>query len=298
MTKYAMAAPLATDGACAMAAPLVTDGACAMVTGGNRHIGQGIAIVLAEHGYDIAITYATGADGAVETRRRVEALGKRCFIFEAHLEEADGPDKAVKQARESLGRIDVMVCNAGRDMRNSVLTSTAETYDFLYANNLRNYFLCAGAAARHMVNDGTAGSIIMITSSRAVCAHPDDFYYGALKAAVERACKSMALDLSAYNIRVNCVAPGAVWKPDKDGNLPDTPFLRESVPMRRTGTVRDVGEAVAFLAGDKSSYITGTTLLVDGGLSLPALLEQPNAVPWKYEGWTAKQYEKMKEMTD
>jgi len=269
---------------------------CAMVTGGGRHIGQGIAVVLAEHGFDVAITYATSADGALVTKKQIEKLGRRCFIIQANLETADGPDMAVKQAYESLGRLDVMVCNAGRDGRNSVLTMTAEDYDFLYTNSMRNYFLCAGAAARYMVKDKTEGSIIMITSSRAVSPHPDDFFYGSIKAGIERACKSMALDLCSYNIRVNCVAPGATWKPDAEGNLPDTQFLRESVPMHRTGTVRDVGEAVAFLAGDKSTYITGTKILVDGGLSLPGLLEQQNAIPWKFEQWTARHYEKAMEM--
>jgi NAD(P)-dependent dehydrogenase (short-subunit alcohol dehydrogenase family) len=269
---------------------------CAMVTGASRHIGRGIAVVLAEQGYDIAATYASSVEGALETKKLVEALGRRCFIIEAHLEKADGPDLAVRQAYESLGRLDVLVCNAGRDIRSSVLTSTAGDYDYLYANTMRNYFLCVGAAARYMVKDGVEGSIIMITSTRAVSAHPDDFFYGAQKAGMERACKSMALDLSAHNIRVNCVAPGAIWKPDKDGNLPDTPFLRESVPMHRTGSVRDVGEAVAFLACAKSSYVTGTTLTVDGGLILPGLLEQVEAIPWKHKGWTDMQLAKAMEM--
>ena len=197
---------------------------CAMITGAGRHIGQGIAIVLAEQGYDIAATYATSAEGAMETKKKVEALGRRCFIIEAHLETSDGPDLAVKKAYESLGRLDVMVCNAGKDMRNSVLTSTAEDYDYLYTNSLRNYFLCVGAASRYMVKDKIAGSIIMITSTRAVSAHPEDFYYGSLKAAMERACKSMALDLSAYDIRVNCVAPGATWAVGKNGKPPSILF--------------------------------------------------------------------------
>jgi len=266
---------------------------CAMVTGAGRHIGQGIAVVLAEHGYDIAVTYATSEAGALETKKQVEALGRRCHIIEAHLDKPDEPDHAVKKAYEFLGRIDVMVCNAGKDRRTSVLTSTAEEYDFLYANNLRNYLLCIGAASRCMVKSGTEGSIIMITSTRAFSAHPDDFYYGALKAAMERACKSMALDLSAHNIRVNCVAPGATWKPDKNGNLPETPFLKESIPLHRTGTVRDIGEAVAFLAGDKASYITGTSIIVDGGLILPGLLEREEPIPWKQENWTSHHYNKI-----
>ena len=271
---------------------------CAVVTGGSRHIGQGIAIVLAEHGYDLAVTYATSPDGAKDTQAQVEKLGRRCFIYEAHLEQPDAPERAINQARADLGRIDVLVCNAGRDTRNSVLTATAEDIDFLYANNLRNYFLCAGAAARHMVCDKTEGSIILITSVRGQLAHPDDFLYGGIKAAMERACKSMALDLSAYNIRVNCIAPGAVWKPSADGAVPSTPFLRESVPLHRSGYVRDIGEAAAFLAGDKSAYITGVTLTVDGGLSLPGLLEQNEPVPWDYPGRKEREYARAMEILE
>ena len=271
---------------------------CAMVTGGSRHIGQGIAVVLAEYGYDVAITYATSPDGAKETQRQVEALGRRCFIYEARLENPEVPEKVVKRARADLGRLDVMVCNAGKDTRHSVLTITAEELDYLYANNLRNYFLCAGAAARIMVRDKTEGSIIMITSVRGQLPHPDDFYYGGLKAAMDRACKSMALDLSAYNIRVNCVAPGAVWRPDREGNVPDTPFLRESVPLHRTGYVRDIGEAAAFLAGERAAYITGVTLTVDGGLSLPGLLEQREPIPWDWKQRKNKVYEKAMDMLD
>lgn len=271
---------------------------CAMVTGGSRHIGQGIAVTLAEHGYDIAITYATSPDGAIETKKQVEALGRRCFIYEAHLEQSNVPADVIGKARADLGRLDVMVCNAGKDVRSSVLTATPEDLDMLYANNLRNYFLCVGAAARHMVKDDIHGSIVMITSVRGQLAHHDDFYYGSIKAAMERACKSMALDLSAYNIRVNCVAPGAIWKRDREGNLPDSPFLRESIPLHRTGYIEDIGEAVAFLAGDKSSYITGTTLLVDGGLALPGLLEQNEPIPWKNKNWTPRQYERVMKMME
>lgn len=263
---------------------------CALITGGSRHIGRGIALALAENGYDTAITYASNCDEALETQKQIEALGRRCFIYEAHLDTPKGPEQAVNRARADLGRLDVMVCNAGRDGRHSVLSITAEEMDYMYANTIRNYFLCAGAAARHMVNDGIAGSIIMISSVRGQCAHPEDFFYGSLKAAIDRACKSMALDLSEYSIRVNCIAPGTIWGPDRNGNMPDTPFLRESVPMHRNGSPRDIGEAAVFLAGDHSAYITGVTLLVDGGLSLPSLLEQYDPIPWKSRQWSPKHH--------
>ena len=266
---------------------------CALVTGGSKNIGGGIAAALAEHGYDVAITYATDREGAENTKKLIEAAGRRCFVYEAHLENAEEPARVVRRANTDLGRLDAMVCNAGRDMRNSVLTATADDYDFLFKNTVRNYYLCAGAAARIMVRDKTAGSIILVTSVRAKTAHPDDFLYGGFKAAMERACQSMALDLSEFNIRVNCLAPGAVWK-----NNPVNPFTRESIPLQRVGTPRDMGEAAVFLAGESSNYITGTTLLVDGGLSLPGLLESPSAVPWKTERWAKMRYEKAMALLD
>lgn len=263
---------------------------CAMITGGSRNIGQGIAITLAEKGYDISITYANGIEGALETQKAVEALGRRCFIYEAHLETPDGPEKVINQAYKDMGRIDVFVANAGRERRGSVLTFTAEDYDFLFNNSIRNYFLCVGAVSRLMVRDKIEGSIIMITSVRANLPHPDDFCYGGFKAGMERACKSMALDLSEFNIRVNCVAPGAIWPPGKHNH--DTPFIRESIPLSRVGTPTDCGEAVAFLAGPQSSYVTGTTLLVDGGLALPGMLERHEATVWKTPEWSEMRHKK------
>ena len=261
---------------------------CAMVTGGSRNIGQGIAVVLAEHGYDVAITYATRIEGALETKRQIEALGRRCFIYEAHLENEDDPARVIKAAHDDLGRLDVMVCNAGQDRRHSILTVTADEMDFLFENTMRNYFLCTGAAARHMVKDGIEGSIILITSVRGECAHPDDFLYGAMKAGMKRAVESMALELSQYNIRVNCMAPGAVWPPRADGKIPTSPFIQDSIPLHRVGTPRDIGESVAFLAGEQSSYITGISLRADGGLMLPGMMEKQEASVWINKDWTER----------
>ena len=268
---------------------------CAFITGGSRNIGQGIAVSMARHGYDIAITYATRKEGALETKAQAEAFGRRCFIYEACLENPDVPETVINQAYKDLGRLDVLVANAGREKRGSILTFTAEDYDFLYANNLRNYFLCAGAAARLMVRDKIPGSIIMITSVRASLAHPEDFYYGGIKAAMERACKSMALDLSEFNIRVNCIAPGAFWS---NPNSLATPFVRESIPLHRTGKPSEIGEAVVFLASESGSYITGTSLLIDGGLALPGLLEKYDAIPWKTAEWSKDRYETAMKMME
>lgn len=270
----------------------------AVVTGGSHNIGQGIAIVLAEHGYDVAITYNNRKEGALETQAEIEKLGRKCFIYQASLQHAEVPQQIMDQAHEDLGHIDLLVCNAGNGgFRGSVLTVTPERIDEVYTVNFRNYILCAGAAARYMVADKIEGNIIFITSSRAEMAYPDDYLYGGLKAAVKRAVESMALDLSAYNIRVNCVAPGATWqiKPGMEDRL-TSPFVKESIPLHRVGTARENGEAVAFLASENASYITGETLRVDGGLILPGMLEGHDKIPWVREEWKQQVYEEAMQM--
>lgn len=269
----------------------------AIVTGGSHNIGQGIAIVLAEHGYDVAITYKSREDGALVTKQEIEKLGRKCFVYQASFENPEDCTKTVDQAHADLGHIDLIVCNAGRDVRSSVLTVTAEDMDLLYTSNFRAYTLCAGAAARHMVRDKTEGSIIFITSSRAEQAYPDDFLYGGLKAAVKRACESMALDLSPYNIRVNCVAPGATWGPGpgEQANGKKSDFVEKSIPMHRVGTPRENGEVCAFLASEHASYITGITVRVDGGLILPGLLEGKDEIPWVRDGWHEEHFKRVME---
>ncbi len=265
----------------------------AVVTGGSHNIGQGIAIVLAEHGYDVAITYKSSEEGASETRKAVEALGRKCYVYQAALEIPEMPQQVLDRAHKDLGHIDLMVCNAANPGgRSSILNITPEVIDTLYQTNLRNYMLCAGAAARYMVADKVAGNIIFITSTRAEMAYVDDYLYGGLKAAVKRATESIALDLSAYNIRVNCVAPGAIW-PNTPRLAPrlNSPFVKESIPLHRVGNARDIGEAVAYVASDAASYITGTTLRVDGGLILPGMTEGIEKVSWVSDEWRKEIYD-------
>ena len=258
----------------------------ALVTGGSHNIGQGIAIALAKHGYDVMITYLSRPEGAEDTKRAVEALGGKCLITQADLSNPETPQRVVDEAWEGLSGFDLLVCNAGRDGRHSILTATAADMEWLFTSNYRNYTLTAGAAARYMVKYGVKGNIVFITSSRAEQAYPDDFIYGSFKAAIKRATESIALDLSAYGIRVNCVAPGAVWLRANTGeDQSRNAFIQESIPMHRSGTPEDVGEAVAYIASDEAGYVTGITLRVDGGLILPGLMEGQDAIPWVRPTW-------------
>ena len=271
----------------------------AVVTGASHNIGQGIAIVLAEYGYDLAITYRSNEEGARDTERAVKKLGRKCFVYQSTLNLAQAPQELMDRAHQDLGQIDLLVCNAANPgFKCSILTVTPEMVDDIYASNYRNYITCAGAAARYMVADRTEGNIIFITSTRAEMAYVDDYLYGSLKAAIKRAAESIALDLSAYNIRVNCVAPGAVWqpKPGMEERIQSAPFIKESIPLHRLGTPREIGEAVAYVASDKAAYMTGTTVRLDGGLILPGMMEGYDRIPWVREEWKKAVYEEAMKM--
>jgi NAD(P)-dependent dehydrogenase (short-subunit alcohol dehydrogenase family) len=256
---------------------------CALVVGGSRGIGHAAAVALAEEGYDVALTYQSHEEAAAETAAEIEAMGRRCFYYRAEMGERDAPRQTVARASADLGRIDALVTVAGITRWNNVADLTAEQVDELYNCDYRAVLLCTGAAARHMIDNGIRGSIVHISSVHAFAAYAHDGIYGGLKAAINRTTESEALDLSVYGIRVNCVSPGMT-----NVHHPDTPEFLErewarKVPLGRFGTARDIADAIVFLTSDKAAYITGVTLKVDGGMSLPGMNE--DASPEAGYGW-------------
>jgi NAD(P)-dependent dehydrogenase (short-subunit alcohol dehydrogenase family) len=262
----------------------LTMGLCALVTGGSRGIGKGIAIVLAHEGYDLAITYATALDEARETAEKIRLAGRRCFIYQASLEQADVPAAIVQSAIKDLGHIDLLVNNAGLTRRGPLRTVTVEQLDFIYQLNWRAPLLCAQAAANHMIENNIRGNIINIASTRGIRAYPDDHYYGGMKAALIRSSESMALELSRYGIRVNVVAPGATMvRGDISREKAGKVSWAGKVPLGRFGTPEEVGHLVAYLASEHAAYITGAVVKIDGGLILPGMPE--DASPEAGYGW-------------
>jgi NAD(P)-dependent dehydrogenase (short-subunit alcohol dehydrogenase family) len=247
----------------------------AFVTGASRGIGRGIAQVLSDSGYDIAFTYNSEQEGAETLRQEVEAKGRRCFFYQAAMQEADVPEAITAKAAADLGGIDLLVCNAGRTRFNHLLDLDRELIDFLYGLNFRAYLLCSKVAANDMVQRGVAGTIIFITSTRGTRAYPEDALYGGFKAALNRAAESLALDMAKHRIRVNCVAPGATqvrgnFTPEE---LSAGPFAPQ-IPLGRRGTPREVGYLVRYIASDEAAYMTGNTVKLDGGLILPGMPER------------------------
>lgn len=254
----------------------------ALVTGASRGIGRGIALALAREGYDLAVSYATRKDEAeslaIEVRER---YGRDCFFFQASLEKRGAGEELMKKSIESLGHLDLLVNNAGLTIFGELQEIKDEDLDLLLALDFRNYVVMMRGAARHMIENGICGSIINITSSRGERAYPGDGIYGAMKAGLNRAVQSFALDVSPYGIRINNVAPGAiaVRTPEenrKNGEEKRTKFYNElgaRVPLKRMGTPEDIAQAVVYLASEKASYLTGVTIRVDGGLILPGMPE-------------------------
>lgn len=258
----------------------------AIITGASRGIGYGIALCLAREGYDLAVSYATKAEGAQRLAREVEEkYGAKCRCFQASLERPGEGPRLFEACIQALGGLDLLVNNAGATRMENFLEMRPDTFEMLLNLDFAAYMQLMQAAAQYMVKHQIKGSLINITSTRGERAYPGDAVYGGLKAGLNRAIQSIALDLAPYGIRVNNVAPGAVRVRSNEeaaaagfGGFWDE--LGKRIPLSRSGEPRDIGEAVAFLASERASYITGVTLRVDGGLILPGMPEHPGAESW------------------
>ena len=257
----------------------------AIVTGASRGIGRGIVRELARAGYDIAFSYRSREDEASAAAEEIRSAGAHAWYTQSDMSQPGEGEKFFDKALEELGGLDLIVNNAGITVFQSILDLTSEEAQKLINLDFLNYLILSGRAARYMKDHKVKGSIINITSSRAQRAYPGDCVYGGVKAAINRASQSMALDLAPYGIRVNCVAPGAVCirTPEEiraDGRKDLEGFwecLGSRIPLGRNGTPEDIGKAVVFLAGEGASYITGEVLRVDGGLILPGMPEKEEA---------------------
>ena len=247
----------------------------AFITGGSRGIGRGIVSVLAASGYDVAFTYNTKKEDAESLCQEVEALGVRCFFYQASLEKPDVPEAVTTEAIKDLGGIDVLVCNAGVGKWNSLLSVTHEFMDFYYALNYRSYILCSKVVASYLSEHDMRGNIVFISSTRGIRAYPEDCIYGSLKAALNRAAESMALEMAPKKIRINVVAPGAIAiRGDfTEEELREDP-LAPNIPLERLGAPTEVGYLVRYIVSDEAGYMTGNVVKLDGGLILPGTPEK------------------------
>lgn len=247
-------------------------GRVAMVTGTSRGLGQYMGRALAKAGADLVITSRKLSDLA-DFQAEVESLGRRAFPVELDVRDYDSIQAAVKAAVSHYGKIDILVNNAGLNVRKPAVDLTWDEWNLVLDTNLRGEFFVAQAVARETMIPEGYGRIINIGSVTSVFGYAGLTPYTASRGGVRQMTMSLADDWGKNGITVNCLAPG--WFKTKQNavlyeNKEWLDYLVDRIPMRRPGKPNDLDGAVVFLASEASEYVTGQTLLVDGGISTGA----------------------------
>lgn len=241
-----------------------------IVTGGGAGIGQGIAELAAREGASVILAEINGDQGAA-TAGAIQAGGGSATFMETDIAEVGSVEAMVKQVLASFGRIDALVNNAGVDLEGETTSFSPETWRKVVDTNLGGAFFCSRACLPSLRD--IDGVIVNIASVHAMYGFAGAAAYDASKGGLVALTRSLAVENGPHGVRVNAVCPGYIdtdlWEQDK-ARQPDPEaydrLIRENHPLRRRGTARDVAQAVRFLLSDEASWITGTTLVVDGGM--------------------------------
>ena len=254
----------------------------AIVTGGDSGMGKATAELLATEGYDVAITYSTDKDGAEDTRAGVETRGRRCVVAHQDLTSPD-TGSVVDELADELGGLGVLVNNAGTGHSTRALDLGYDQWRSVIATDLDGPFLCAQHAARRMIAGGQGGRIVNVTSVHEHVPRLGAAAYCSAKAGLGMLTKVLALELAEHGILVNAVAPGEIATPMTGMDEAEAYHEeRAGNPIGRPGHVNEVASMIAFLASPRSSYITGSSFTVDGGLELMAAHGHDHADPsWR-----------------
>jgi len=251
-------------------------GKVAIVTGTSRGLGQYFGRALARAGADLIIT-SRKLDSLEPFRKEIELLGRRAVPVELDVRNHDSIRQAVAAAHDAYGKIDILVNNAGCNVRKRALDITWDDWNLVLDTNLRGTFFVAQEVARHMI-PRKYGRIINVGSVTAVFGYAGLAPYGASRGGVKQLTMSLADDWGPHGITVNCLAPG--WFRTEQNkvlyeNKTWVDYLVDRIPLKRPGRPDDLDGAIVFLASDASQYVTGQTILVDGGISTGATRAMP-----------------------
>lgn len=244
-------------------------GKVAIVTGGNSGIGASIVLELAKQGANIAIDYVANPAATEELEKKLIALGDQVIGVDADVSKIADLQNLIDTTVKKFGHVDVMVNNAGIETRTSVLDTTEAQYDKVLSINLKSAFFGTQLAAKQMIKQGRGGRIINITSVHEDWPMPNNTPYCLSKGGMRMLTRTAALELAKYNILITGVGPGAVATPINLSTMKDPALLRKldtAIPLGRMAKPEEIAAVVAFLASDGASYMSATTVFVDGGL--------------------------------
>lgn len=266
------------SGAPALRVPRTLVGQKALVTGANSGIGRAVAIALGQAGADVVVNYVVGEPAAEAVAQEIRSAGVRALAHQADVSSEEQVEAMFARACQEFGTLDILVNNAGLQRDAPFATMTLAQWNTVIGINLTGQFLCARAAIREFLRRGvvpsvscSAGKIICMSSVHQVipwAGHPN---YASSKGGIKLMMESLAQEVAPHHIRVNAIAPGAIRTPINTAAW-DTPQayarLMTLIPYGRIGEPEDIARAAVWLASDQSDYVVGTTLFVDGGMTL------------------------------
>ena len=246
------------------------EGKVAAITGGNQGIGLGIAQRFVQDGAAVAICYRSDKEGSERTAQQLSSGGGNVIAIQADVSKlADGP-RFIADTVSQFGSLDILVNNAGVEKRASFWDVTEADFDSVLNVNLKGLFFVTQAMVRYLMQAKRPGKIINISSVHEELPFPHFSSYCASKGGVKMLTRNLSIELAPFGITINNIAPGAIETPINKNLLNDPVKLKsllENIPLQRLGKPEDVASIAAFLASDESSYVTGTTFVVDGGLT-------------------------------
>jgi NAD(P)-dependent dehydrogenase (short-subunit alcohol dehydrogenase family) len=243
----------------------------ALVTGAGRGIGKAIALALADAGADVVVAARTAAD-IEATALEIEEKKRRALGITADTRDSEQITNVIEQTMNTFGKIDILVNNVGGTIPATTLEISEGLWDAIVRTNLKSAFLCSQAVSKIMVLEHR-GVIVNIASMVGLVSNPYNAAYGAAKAGMINLTRTMAIDLAKFNIRVNAIAPGYIGTSEMAKHFDAQPNLAKQIPLSHLGAPEDIANAVVYLASDAAGYVTGSVIVVDGGLSSKPTLE-------------------------
>ncbi len=243
----------------------------AIVTGSDSGIGRSIALQLSSEGATVVVNYVHAREKAEAVLQVIEQMKGKALVIQADVSQYQQAMGLIQQTVEHFHRLDILVNNAGMEMHSSFLDVTEEQFDRVLSVDLKGAFFCAQAAARAMVSQKRAGRIINISSVHEDIPMPQNVPYCCAKGGLRMLTRTICLELAPHNITVNNIAPGAVHTPidaDVEADPQKMAALLKEIPLHRMGQPEEIAKLAAYLASDAAAYITGSTYIIDGGLSV------------------------------